>query len=331
MPLTNEPNQVAAQIAYDGEALRTGSMDVRELAPALLAIGDLLQQSNRVVNGDRASLAVKVKSDFKRGSFELNFELIQAFAIAYMFSGIDALKTAKEIAEYVGFVTGEEVSLLGLLKFLGGKKPKETTTLKNGNVEITIEGNNNRVVVNPTVYKLASDPQVRQAARDVVKPLYSDGVDTFEVRHGTRVVESIGRDDLQAFDLPTADQTDITDGDPERVAVLEVIKPSFQDELTWVFSDGSGGRISALMQDKNFLRRVQNGERTFAKGDVLRVRLRSRAYMTADGLRTEHVILDVLEEINQPRQAPMLPEPRFPRPLPLGTGRKAKSKSARKK
>ena len=130
-------------------------------------------------------------------------------------------------------------------------------------------------------------------------------------------MESIQRDDLPAFELPTGGERDITDGDAEHVAVLEVIKPSFQADLSWVFSDGSGGRIGALMLDKNFLRRVQNGERTFAKGDVLRVRLRSRAYMTADGLRTEHMALDVLEEINQPRQTPMLPQPRFERPAPL--------------
>jgi hypothetical protein len=96
----------------------------------------------------------------------------------------------------------------------------------------------------------------------------------------------------------------LADLEAKRAAIvaLEVIKPSFQEDLTWVFSDGSGGRIGALMLDRGFLQRVQNGLRTFAKGDVLKVRLRSRPYMTADGLRTEHAIVDVIEEINQPRQ-----------------------------
>lgn len=327
--MASEANDVSAQIAYDGPALRAGSMDVRELAPALLAVGDLLQNANRVLNGERASIAVRVRSDFERGSFGLSFEVVQAFAMAYMFFGIDALRTAKEIAEYVGFITGKEISLFGLLKRLGGKQPKDITTLEDGRISISIEGDNNSVVVSPVVYQLASDAGVRKAASDVVRPLHSEGVDTFEVRDNRRVIESITREDLPAFDVAaTIGERDIPDVDPERVTALEVIKPSFQEDLTWVFSDGSGGRYGALMQDRRFLRRVQSGERTFAKGDVLRVRLRSRAYMTADGLRTEHTVVEVIEELDQPRQFVLLPTPQFERPRPLHT---VKPKAERKR
>ncbi|MFW8565412.1 hypothetical protein [Orrella sp. 11846] len=37
------------QITYEGSALDTGEMNVRELAPALLAIGDLLTASTQVL------------------------------------------------------------------------------------------------------------------------------------------------------------------------------------------------------------------------------------------------------------------------------------------
>ena len=265
------------------------------LAPALLAMGDLLQHANHLLNGDRATLAVKVKADITRGSFELNLELVQAFAISYLFAGADALKTAKEIAEYVGFITGaEHVSLFGLLKRLGGGKPRGTTTLEDGNIEITIDGDDNTVVVSPIVYRMASDPRIRKAAQDVVRPLHAPGVDSFEVREGRSVVESVTRDDLHAFD----DFDGLDTFDRGRIAALEVIEPAFQKHLPWVFSDGSGGCLRAVVQDQSFLRRVQRAERTFGKGDVLCVRIRSHAYLTAGGLRTEHVILEVLEELS---------------------------------
>jgi len=59
------------QLAYDGPSLRAGAMDVNELAPALLAVSDLVQEANLLLNGTRATASVRVRSDFKKGSFEI--------------------------------------------------------------------------------------------------------------------------------------------------------------------------------------------------------------------------------------------------------------------
>lgn len=67
------------RITYDGPALNMSEMDVRELAPALLAIGDLLTASVSVLCGDKIQPQVNVKGSFKTGSFGIDFVLVTDF------------------------------------------------------------------------------------------------------------------------------------------------------------------------------------------------------------------------------------------------------------
>ena len=303
------PPSATAQVAYDGDGLRTGSMDVRDLAPALLAIGDLLQHSNRVLNDDRANLAVKVRSDFKTGSFSIEFELVQSLAsqASMFFSGAD-LKSAKDIAELVGIVVGAPglIGLLKLLKMLRGLKPKIGKTIETGLIQISF-GGNNHADVRREVLQLAADPAVQKAAADVMKPLATPDVDTFEVRNGKKTLDTYTRSDLPSFSYPEPIVQELKGVDEDRTVALEIIKPSFEDTLSWVFSDGSGGRFSAIMQDANFLSRVKRREVSFYKGDILKLRVHSRSYISDGSLRTENKITQVLEVISLPGPVPLLP------------------------
>ncbi|WP_061165200.1 hypothetical protein [Caballeronia temeraria] len=65
-------NHERFNVVYDGPALAEHRMDVRDLAPALVAIADLFTAANKELNGDSADVRVEVKGSFKAGSFELD-------------------------------------------------------------------------------------------------------------------------------------------------------------------------------------------------------------------------------------------------------------------
>ena len=53
----DEMSRQSFQVAYDGE-IDTHSMDVQELAPALLGFGRLVRDANAELNGKRATVKV---------------------------------------------------------------------------------------------------------------------------------------------------------------------------------------------------------------------------------------------------------------------------------
>jgi hypothetical protein len=81
-----------------------------------------------------------------------------------------------------------------------------------------------------------------------------------------------------------------------------------------------------MMKDEEFSKRLKSREVSFAKGDILRMRLRSRSYVTGEGLRTETEIVKVLEIIDQPKSRALLDHPDVEPDLPLTKGPKRRIK-----
>ena len=83
-------SEVEIKIAYKGAAVNDVSMDVYEVAPALIAIGESFQEANRELNGDLAHVSVRVRDKFEAGSFDIYLTIDHALieqAKAVLFQG----------------------------------------------------------------------------------------------------------------------------------------------------------------------------------------------------------------------------------------------------
>lgn len=204
-------------IKFDGPALAGKSMDVAHLAPALLALSDLVKDANRYANGDRAGAKVLVNADLDQKCFELNVELLLTiWERAKLLVADENVRSAKDIAEWLGLVAGPPIGLFYLIKKLKGKKVQSVVVLrvKDGQheVEITIEGEAEPLRLNQSVYELYANVETRRKALAVLEPLREDGYETLEFYEKDGVFIHFDKEDV-----PERDGSDLPEVIPQNV------------------------------------------------------------------------------------------------------------------
>lgn len=88
------------RVMFEGPALDTNEMDVRDLAGSLFSLGDLIDSSGKIVFKGKSKASVRVKG-FREGSFGVEFVLDHSFL-----SGIAELlhgdRTPKDLLDLIG-------------------------------------------------------------------------------------------------------------------------------------------------------------------------------------------------------------------------------------
>lgn len=252
-------------VIYDGPALAGHTMDVRDLAPALLALGALFEEANGILNHDHARVSVQVNGSFKTGCFRIDLSVTQQLLdqLSDLFNQ-RSIATAKDLLEWIGLIGVGGKSLLGLLSWLKGRKPSRVEILNIGSVRVFVDDES--FDTEKAVIELYRHIKLRKALEDaVVKPLRQDGVESFSVMQDEKVAVTLDRAAAHWLLAPEAEDEPIDES--ESVTSLQIVNIAFREENKWRFSDGASTYHAAIL-DQAFLERVNKNEEAFAKGHL---------------------------------------------------------------
>ena len=289
------------QIIYDGPALSTHEMDVRDLAPALIAVSDLLEETNRVMYGDAAQVQVNVKGSFKTGCFQVDFSLAQKLAdqVNAFFSSPSGITTAG-ILSILGVNVLNGFGLLPFVSWLKNRKIKKITKLSDGKSSVEVD-DESREVEDKTL-ELYRNLKVRKSLEVIIrKPLEKEGVDSFAIMYKEEYTK-VSKEESQYYKIPEMEDEPLEEQTVE--TNLQAIGVSFLEDNKWRFSDGAVA-FYAEVQDKDFIQRVQENREAFAKDDILKVRMLKKQYVGDNGIKSEYVILKIISHRSSAKQIPL--------------------------
>ncbi|MGE5110554.1 MAG: hypothetical protein ACM3JB_06845 [Acidobacteriaceae bacterium] len=284
------------QLVFDGEAVRTGTIDARVLGTALTAYSEAFSRANALVNGREAQAAVRVDANFQTGSFDVSLVLVQGI-LENAQTLLDAAKTALELALLLGIIKHPE-SVIALLKFLKGGKPEKVSKLGD---KVQVEFNGLKKEVTNISYYLYGDEVIRKAMASGTSALALPGIDSISFRHGGMEPETIVKEEAPYF---KADELELTGDESlsgERDAVLTISKLSFKEGTKWSFYD-EGAMLSATIEDADFFRDVHERKIRFADGDRLQVHLKWELIEKNGRFVAENIITKVHRVVPRKRQ-----------------------------
>lgn len=281
--------ETRASLKYFGPALDAGRMDVYEASTNMLAFTEFMVTAVKVIYGDKADVKAEV-GGFEHNCFETNLVFNIAGQALSALSGMDA----KHVWEVVK-------GAIGLWKHLEGKPPASVTY----NGPYASVTNNNGVIHQYHIdsVHLTMNPKSGEAVSKFVRDgLSHEGYESVRIEPADwpalpDLATEVTKAESRSF-VPVTPESIIAEN-TGRMAVV-IVGPEFEGSNKWRFSDG-GQPITAAMQDEEFVRKINLGER-FGKGDILVVDMHVVQRRSGLKVTIERAVIKVHQHLTPPDQ-----------------------------
>lgn len=296
------------QVAYDGDS-DTHSMEVQELAPALLAFGRLVREANAELNGKRAMVKVLVKSDFEHKCFNINFEVVQSVLDTIVsFLQSEEIKSARQILVDLGIIGGG--GGLGLFGYLRLKKNRPVSEVKDSDsrgIVIVQFGDGNVANVSRDAILLSKSAKIRTALEGALAPIGTDGIKKISFKEDEKELVSVDENDakdiISSFDISTTPLAAEGKADPDTItAWLRVYSPVYDEGADkWRFLYGDHPIYADISETTIAHDAIARGGALI--NDLYKVKLEVIQHLTKGGnLRPEYKVLEVVDFRAAPQQ-----------------------------
>lgn len=298
MPTATASEHVHLVYALEGDVR---SVDVFSLAPTLLSLGRLIQDSSRTLNPLGEELAVNVRP-FRAGSFVVDVVVFAQTAEGQgmLATGLIGAPAIIQTLRAIGLIADAKETAISLLKKLRGQK-KQPVEIEPGEYRYTVGDGN--VSVSGNVHQLVQNPTIVQNIQNVYgTPLADPNISAVKSFLEGREVETevrVEKDDLSELGLPSTAPLDraLSVVSNTTTVLLNPKRIALDGEgRNWSFNRGDH-ILTATIRDADFLRRVSSGETRLGHTDVLKVELQETQRIEGGKIRASNEVLRVLQHI----------------------------------
>lgn len=288
-------------IAYTGAAVDDGTMSVNELAPALLSLSNLVGNANRILNQDDSTVEVRLSANVQQGSFEMSLELIRTFSdqIKLFFTehfSINEILFALGLTSNLSSLSG--INLIEIYRWVKGRKIHKVESVEKDKVRITIESESKEISI--ATWKIFRSQETHKQIEGIIHPLTKEGVESFEVRDADNQtpIERISCDESEYFSASNFSEP-LEEIKSSQKLILRIVSVNFERGLKWRFDDGEN-KFYAEIKDEEFLTTVENGNISFAQGDIIVAEVETiQQYTDSELKKTSRTVTKVFKVVKK--------------------------------